>query len=389
MPMNPKRRIVILGATGSIGTNALRVIRAHRDRLELVGIAGRSRVENLAAIAHEFKVRDIAVFDPGTETPVSLASRFPAGSRIHTEMDGMIELATLSNADMVLIAVVGTTALMPCIHAIRCGKSIALASKEILVMAGEFILPLIREHENLLLPTDSEHNAIFQCIRSEPVRNVQKILLTASGGPYLHTPLESLASITPEEAIRHPKWKMGPKISLDSATMANKGLEVIEARWLFDLRPDQIEVVIHPQSIVHSMVQWVDGSILAQMSPPNMSFAIQNCLLYPDRVTGTDRPLDFSAGINLEFSPPDPHRFPCLNLAIEALKAGGTAPAVYNAANEVAVSAFFDYKIAFDRIPAVIAHTLASADRVAPQSIEDIIQSDTAARRISQQFIHT
>lgn len=387
--MNPKRRVVILGATGSIGTNALRVIRAHRDRLELVGIASRSRVDNLAAIAHEFNVRDVAIFDPGQESPDSLKSRFPAGSRIHTGMDGLIEIATMPEADMVLVAVVGTTALIPCIQAIRCGKSIALASKEILVMAGEFILPLVREHKNLLLPTDSEHNAIFQCIRDEPSRHVQKILLTASGGPYLHTPLESLASITPEEAIRHPKWNMGPKISLDSATMANKGLEVIEAKWLFDLRPDQIEVVIHPQSIVHSMVQWVDGSILAQMSPPNMSFAIQNCLLYPDRIAGIDKPLDFSSAINLEFAPPDPLRFPCLNLAIEALKAGGTAPAIFNAANEVAVSAFFDYKIAFDRIPAVIAHTLASADRDAPQSIEDIIRSDLEARRISQQFIHS
>lgn len=387
--MNPKRRVVILGATGSIGTNALRVIRAHRDQLELVGIASRSRIENLAAIAHEFNVRNVAIFDPGRESPASLRSRFPAGSRIRTGMDGLIEVATMPEADMVLVAVVGTTALIPCIHAIRCGKSIALASKEILVMAGEFILPLVRENKNLLLPTDSEHNAIFQCIRDEPARHIQKILLTASGGPYLHTPLESLASITPEEAIRHPKWNMGPKISLDSATMANKGLEIIEARWLFDLRPDQIEVVIHPQSIVHSMVQWVDGSVLAQMSPPNMSFAIQNCLLYPDRIAGIDQPLDFSAGIALDFSAPDPQRFPCLNLAIAALKAGGTAPAVFNAANEVAVSAFFDYKIAFDRIPAVIAHTLASADRDSPESIEDIVQSDLEARRISQQFIHT
>lgn len=383
--MPSKRRIAILGATGSIGQNALRVLRAHPDQLELVAAAGGSRITPLAAIAHEFGLKQVAVFDP-PESGKALREAFPADTEVCTGMQGLIEVATRPDVDMVLIAVVGTTALQPCIEAIRAGKQIALASKEILVMAGEFIMPLVNAHRSVLLPTDSEHNAIFQCLQGEPSTAVEKVLLTASGGRYLDTPLEHLHAITAEEAVQHPNWSMGQKISIDSSTMANKGLEVIEARWLFGLQPEQIEVVIHPQSIVHSMVQYTDGSLIAQLSPPNMSFAIQHCLLYPHRAPGIDPTLDFSQCLNLEFRPPDLERFPCLRLAFEALRLGKTAPAIFNAANEVAVSAFVEKRIRFLDIPRVIEFTLDNQRILKPSSIDALIDADQEARRISHQW---
>ena len=383
--MPSKRRIAILGATGSIGQNALRVIRAHSDRLELVAAAGGSRIAPLAAIAQEFQLRQVGVFEL-IVPPDELQKAFPAQTQVLTGMQGLIEIATHPDVDMVLIAVVGTTALLPCIEAIRAKKDIALASKEILVMAGEFIMPMVREHGVQLLPTDSEHNAIFQCLRDEPLRTVEKVLLTASGGRYLNTPVEQLASIPAEEAVLHPNWSMGQKISIDSSTMANKGLEVIEARWLFALQPEQIEVVIHPQSIVHSMVQFRDGSLIAQLSPPNMSFAIQHCLLYPERARGIDATLDFSQCLTLEFQPPDQDRFPCLRLAFDALRLGHTAPAIFNAANEIAVSAFVEKRIGFLDIPRVIEFTLENLPILKPANIETIIETDREARRISHQW---
>jgi 1-deoxy-D-xylulose-5-phosphate reductoisomerase len=382
----PRRRIALLGATGSIGTNALRVIRAHSDQLQLVAIAGGSRVEPLASIAREFNVRDVALFAPPAAGPASVRTSFTEGTRLRYGMEGLAEVATLEEVDMVLIAVVGTTALHACVEAIRHRKMIALASKEILVMAGEFIMPLVKEYGVDLLPTDSEHNALFQCQKGEPRKVIEKMILTASGGPYLRTPMESLGSITPGEAVCHPNWSMGPKISIDSATMANKGLEVIEARWLFDLRPDQVDVVVHPQSIVHSMVQFIDGSMLAQLSPPNMSFAIQHCLLYPDRAPGIDAALDFSQMLSLEFMPPDLARFPCLSLAYEALRAGGCAPAVFNAANEVAVSAFVENRISFLDIPRLIRFTLETMIASTPSSLDDIIHADAEARRVGSHW---
>ena len=383
--MERKRRIAILGASGSIGQNAIRVIRAHADELELVAIAGGSRVAPLAEIANEFKVKEVAVFDP----PISkdaLNREFSSGTKVSTGMEGLLSIVTRSDVDMVLIAVVGTTALQPCIEAIRSNKQIALASKEILVMAGEFIMPMIRKQQTVLLPTDSEHNAIFQCLNGEASSSVEKIIITASGGRYLDTPLSEFKDISAEEAVKHPNWNMGQKISIDSSTMANKGLEVIEARWLFDLSPEQIEVAIHPQSIIHSMVQYIDGSILAQLSPPNMSFAIQNCLLYPKRKEGIDASLDFTKALSLDFRPPDYARFPCLKLAFDALRVGKTAPAIFNAANEVAVAAFVEKQISYLDIPRLIEFTLDKMNILQPSSIEAIILADQEARRISHQW---
>jgi 1-deoxy-D-xylulose-5-phosphate reductoisomerase len=384
--MTAKRKIAILGASGSIGMNAIRVIRAHRDSLELVAIAGGSRIQPLVDIAREVNVREVAVFDPQSLTPAELKNAFPGETNISTGMEGLIRVATLEEVDMVLIAVVGTTTLRPCIEAIRSQKMIALASKEILVMAGEFIMPILKENKGILLPTDSEHNAIFQCLNGENRREVEKIILTASGGRYLNTPIDELASITPEDAVKHPNWDMGQKISIDSSTMANKGLEVIEAKWLFGVEPEQIEVVIHPQSIIHSMMQFVDGSILAQMSPPNMSFAIQNCLLYPERKKGIDPTLDFHNPFALDFQAPDHKRFPCLQLAFDALHTARTAPAIYNAANEVAVGAFIENRISYLDIPRVIEFTLSRMNILQPSSIEDVIQADKEAREISQNW---
>jgi 1-deoxy-D-xylulose-5-phosphate reductoisomerase len=387
--MKKKKRIAILGSTGSIGQNAVRIIREHSDALELVGIAGGSRVEPLAQIAHEFGVREVALFNPGNATPSAIASAFPDDCKLSYGMEGLTKIASLESVDIVLIAVVGTTALEACVAAIECGKTIALASKEILVMAGEFIMPLVEKHQARLLPTDSEHNAIFQCLEGYEHRHVTKILLTASGGRYLHADTADLAKITPEEAVQHPNWNMGKKISIDSSTMANKGLEVIEARWLFGLEPDQIEVVIHPQSLIHSMVQFVDGSILAQMSPPNMSFAIQHCLFYPDRRSGVDEPMDFSQAFSMDFKPPDFGRFPCLKLAFDALRTGGCAPAVFNAANEVAVAAFIENQISYLDIPRVIEFTLGNMSLTPPASIADIQSTDREARQVATRWYNT
>ncbi|MCG8528730.1 MAG: 1-deoxy-D-xylulose-5-phosphate reductoisomerase [Opitutales bacterium] len=381
--MKPRRRVAIFGATGSIGTNAIRVIRAHSDQLELIAIAGGSRVEPLAEIAREFKLKHVSVFDPGNQTEKELKDQFPGDTSITTGLEGLIHTATLEEVDMVLIAVVGITALQACIEAIKHRKKIALASKEILVMAGEFIMPLVEKYDGLLLPTDSEHNAIFQCLSGNSTKHVRNIILTASGGRYRNTPMEQLAVITPEEAVKHPNWNMGQKISIDSSTMANKGLEVIEAKWLFGMKPAQIEVVIHPQSIIHSMVQYVDGSVVAQMSPPNMSFAIQHCLLYPDRAPGVDPTIDFAKPFSLDFEAPDFTRFPCLRLAFDVLKMGHTAPAIYNAANEIAVQAFIENRISFLDIPKVIEFTLESLSITPPSSIQDIIDADLEARERS------
>lgn len=381
--MSGKRKIAILGASGSIGMNALRVIRKNLDTLEIVAIAGGSRVEPLVEIAQEFSVPEVTVFDSGNQSLNDLHQLFPSGTQVSTGMEGLIRMVTLEQVDMVLIAIVGTTALLPCIEAIQHKKMIALASKEILVMAGEFIMPLLKKHDGVLLPTDSEHNAIFQCLNGEKTNEIHKIIITASGGRYLNTPVEELGEITADEAVKHPNWDMGQKISIDSSTMANKGLEVIEAKWLFGLTPDQIDVTIHPQSIIHSMVQYVDGAILAQMSPPNMSFAIQNCLLYPQRKPGIDPALDFSSAFSLDFQKPDRTRFPCLQLAFDALHVGKTAPAVFNAANEIAVNAFIEKRISYLDIPRLIDFTLNQMNIQQPSSIEDIIATDEEARRIS------
>jgi len=280
-------------------------------------------------------------------------------------------------------AVVGTLGLKPTLAAIEAGKDIALANKEILVLAGKFVMAAAKKHGVAVVPLDSEHNAIFQCLEAGRRVDVAKILLTASGGPFRDYTREQMAGVTPEAALKHPNWAMGPKVTIDSSTMANKGLEVIEARWLFGLRPEQIEVVVHPQSIVHSMVQFVDGSVIAQLCPPSMTFPVQHSLLYPARAEGVCATVDFQQGLRLDFRAPDLARFPCLGLAYAALRAGGAATGTFNAANEVAVAAFLERRLGYLEIPRVIEATLAAMPGREPKNLDEVLAADAEARQVA------
>ena len=381
-----RKRVVLLGATGSIGENTLRVIAAHRDRLELVGIAANSSWSKLAAIARRFDVRHVGVFDDTAFAEARAnASAFPAGTQLVGGLPGLTELARLPTADIVLVAVVGTTGLEPALAAIAAGKDLALASKEILVLAGKFIMASARARGVKLLPVDSEHNAVFQCLQGHPQAGVRRIVLTASGGAFRDWPAERLAHVTPADALKHPNWAMGPKITVDSATLANKGLELIEAQWLFGLTPGQCTAVIHPQSIVHCLVEFTDGAMLAQLCPPSMTFPIQHALLHPERAPGVDSALDFTRLLGLEFRPVDEARCPMLRLAREAMIAGGVAPAIYNAANEIAVAAFLANRIPFLAIPGLVEHTLAQIRNFEPNDLPAVLAIDAEARRVAHQ----
>ncbi|MDR2844551.1 MAG: 1-deoxy-D-xylulose-5-phosphate reductoisomerase, partial [Puniceicoccales bacterium] len=308
------KNIVLLGATGSIGDSTLKVARKHPDRIRIGAVAANSRFEPLAAIAREFSVPHVALFDRAAAAAARASGLFPQGTTIHEGPEGLIALATLESAQMVVMAVVGTLGLHPALAAIRAGKTLALASKEILVLAGKFVMAEAARVGVPILPLDSEHNAIFQCLHDAPHRHVDKLILTASGGRFRDATVEEMRTVTPAQALRHPNWDMGPKVTVDSSSMANKGLELIEARWLFDIPQERIEIVVHPQSLIHSMVQFIDGSILAQLSPPSMTFAIQHSLLYPDRAAGVVPTLDFSQVLRLDIRPPDYAKFPCLGL---------------------------------------------------------------------------
>jgi 1-deoxy-D-xylulose-5-phosphate reductoisomerase len=292
VPASHKKRVVLLGATGSIGESTLRVIAAQSDRLELVGIAAGANHARLAEIARQFGVRHIGLHEPTALAAACSSPAFPAGTRFYGGSDGLSQLATLPEADVVLVAVVGTTALAPTLAAIAAKKTIALASKEILVLAGKFVMAAARASGSRLLPVDSEHNAVFQCLEGHRVADVRRLILTASGGAFRDWPMEKLAHVTPADALKHPNWAMGPKITVDSATLANKGLELIEAQWLFGLRAEQCQAVLHAQSIMHCLVEFTDGSLLAQLCPPSMTFPIQHALLHPERApAGTDAAL--------------------------------------------------------------------------------------------------
>lgn len=384
-----RKRVVLLGATGSIGENTLRVIAAHRDKLELVAIAARGNWEKLAATAHNFGVRHIGLFDDTALAAARASGAFPAGARLVGGLAGLVELAQLPEADIVLVAVVGTTGLEPALAAIAAGKHLALASKEILVLAGKFVMAAAKKHGVKLLPVDSEHNAVFQCLEGHPQAGVRRIVLTASGGAFRDWPVGRLAQATPADALKHPNWAMGPKITVDSATLANKGLELIEAQCLFGLRPEQCTAVLHPQSIVHCLVEFNDGAMLAQLSPPSMTFPIQHALLHPTRAPGVDSTLDFTKLLGLEFRPVDEARFPMLRLAREAMRAGGAAPAIYNAANEVAVAAFLEGRIPFLAIPQVVEHTLGAITNAEPTDLAAVLSLDAEARRAAmRQLAH-
>ncbi len=385
--MASRKRIVLLGATGSIGESALRVIAAHSDALQLVGIGARANTAKLAAIAHRFGVPHVALGDAAAAAAAQRDLPFPAGTSLHAGLDGLTTLATLPEADLVLVAIVGTTALEPTLAAIAAGKDIALASKEILVLAGKFVMAAAAAHGVRLLPVDSEHNALFQCLAGAPTRTVRRMIVTASGGAFRDRPPAELAHVTPADALRHPNWSMGPKITVDSATLANKGLEMIEAQWLFGLRAEQIEAVIHPQSIVHGLVEFTDGSILAQLTPPSMTFAIQHTLLFPGRPPGVEPTLDFTKLLALDFRPVDDARYPCLRHARAAMRAGGTAPAVFNAANEVAVAAFLDHRLPFLGIHRIVGETLSRIPHVEPATLDEVLEADRRARATAEQLL--
>ena len=388
-----RKRVVILGATGSIGESALTVARDIPERMEIVGLAAKSNAQKLATAANEVRAESVCLVDE-TQLDV-LRNALDYEPRILSGEAGLVEIACLTNVDMVLVAIVGTGGLRPALAAIKAGKDLAVASKEILVMAGEIVMRESRDNSVQVLPVDSEHNAIFQCLEPARLRSardggvasptdVRRIILTASGGPFRETPRARFDSITPEQALKHPTWNMGPKITIDSATLFNKGLEMIEAHWLFGVGMDRVEVVIHPQSIVHSMVEFTDGSTLAQLSYSNMCFPIQYAVTWPDRVPNSLPPLDFSKLSKLEFSTPRYDDFPALNLARRAGEIGGTLPAVMNAANEIAVSAFLDRKVRFPEIWGIVEQVMNQHTPVAHPDLDAILGADQWARAQAQ-----
>jgi 1-deoxy-D-xylulose-5-phosphate reductoisomerase len=325
----------------------------------------------------------VAVFEDVAFAAAKAGGAFPPGTKLHGGLGGLIALAGLPGADLVLVAVVGTTGLEPALAALAAGKDLALASKEILVLAGKFIMAAARKHRAKLLPVDSEHSAVFQCLEGHPQAGVRRVVLTASGGAFRDWPAERLAHVTPADALKHPNWAMGPKITVDCATLANKGLELIEAQWLFGLRAEQCTAVIHPQSIVHCLVEFTDGAMLAQLSPPSMTFPIQYALLHPARAPGVESALDFTQLLGFEFRPVDELRFPCFRLARQVMAAGGIAPAVFNAANEVAVGAFLAGQIPFLAIPRVIDQTLQTVENFEPATLAAVLDADARIRRIA------
>ena len=387
--MEDRKRIVLLGATGSVGTSALKVIRRHPDKLELVGIAAKKDSERLAEIAREFSVKEACLFDAKAYSQARESGLFSGDTNLSSGMDGLNRLASLASCDTVLVAVVGTQGLLPSLTAIEAGKTLAIASKEILVLAGKFIMEAAKRQNALILPVDSEHNALFQCLQGVPRDQASRVILTASGGSFRDTPIEQLGSVTLEKALQHPNWDMGPKVTIDSATMANKGLEMIEAGWLFDMSPEQVDVVIHTQSVVHSLVECVDGSVIAQLSPPDMTFAIQHTLLYPDRAKPVSNTLDFRQAFQLDFRPPNIDRYPCLKLARECMRADGIAPGIFNAANEIAVDAFIQDRIKFLEISKIVEKTLEFIENKEPNSIEEVLEYDEEARSVANRLVNT
>jgi 1-deoxy-D-xylulose-5-phosphate reductoisomerase len=383
-PFGARRRVVLLGATGSIGQSALRVIASQKNRLKLIGIAARSDWRKLAEIAREFSVRDAAIDDPAAYAEAKMSGAFPMGTRLLQGQAGLVELAALPEANVVLVAVVGTAGLEPAMAAIAAKKHVALASKEILVLAGKFVMEAARRAGTRILPVDSEHNAVFQCVEGHASAGVRRIVLTASGGAFRDWPVEKLQHASPSDALKHPNWSMGPKVTVDSATLANKGLELMEAQWLFGLRAEQCTAVMHPQSLVHCLVEFNDGAMLAQLSPSSMTFPIQHALLYPDRVEGVEPPIDLTQLLRLDFKPVDEDRYPMFRLARQALKAGGVAPAVFNASNEVAVEAFLNGRIPFLAIPRIVAQALDRTANFEPSDIAGVLGADSEARRGSQ-----
>lgn len=380
--MKKTKNLVLLGATGSIGESTLRVIRKHSDKIKLIGISANQNVQKLLKIAKEFKVPHASLVQAPKEN-----FSVPVGTELETGEKSLENLACMQNADIVVVAVVGSSGLLPTLAAVNSGKDVVLANKESLVVGGNLITIAAKKNQSRIIPADSEHNAIFQCLQGQPERSIESVILTASGGPFRNLPMDELLNVTVEQALKHPNWSMGKKITVDSATMANKGLELIEAKWLFDLSPNQLEVVIHPPSIIHGIVRFLDGCCLAQMTPPSMTFAMQNAILYPDRVESVEPSLDFSQPLDLSFSPPSLERYPCLKIAKDVLKQGGTAPLIFNASNEVAVDAFLRNRIGFLDISRIIEETLNDSDYNSSDSVSELLSLDLESRLLSENHI--
>ena len=375
--------VSILGSTGSIGTNTLRVIDRFPERFRVIGLGAGRGVDALSAQIRKYRPKIVSV--SGSHRAETLRRNFPELD-VRTGVDGLVHVATHPEADFVVSATVGAVGLVPTLRAIEAGKSVGLANKEALIMAGELMTKAVAAAGATLLPVDSEHNAIHQCLdgRDQPVK---RIWLTASGGPFRTASLSEMREATPERALKHPTWKMGPKISIDSATMMNKGLEIIEAYWLFDVTPEQVRVVVHPQSVIHSMVELEDGSLIAQLGVTDMRLPIQYALTYPKRLDTGLPPLDLETPLRLDLEPPDLERFVCIRLAYEALSQGGTAPAVLNAANEVAVAAFLDERIGFLSIGETLQATLTRHDPKRASDLETVLEADRWARECAEGLI--
>ena len=382
-----KKRIALLGSTGSIGTQALEVVTAHADDFSVSVLTAQSNADLLIEQAAEFRPQVVVIGDEKLHLKVNSALS-PLGIKVYAGEEALASVVESDEVDMVLTALVGYSGLRPTMRAIEAGKDIALANKETLVVAGELITDLARKNKVAILPVDSEHSAIFQCLVGEEQNPVEKIILTASGGPFRGKNRAFLVNVTKAQALKHPNWTMGAKITIDSATLMNKGLEVIEAKWLFDLTPEQIDVVVHPQSIIHSMVQFQDGSIKAQMGLPDMRLPIQYALGYPQRLRANFPRFDFTQYPSLTFEKPDTDTFRNLSLAFVALAKGGNLPCVINAANEVAVAAFLNDEIGFLEIAEVIENCAAKIAFVKNPDYADYVASDTEARRVAAELAH-
>jgi 1-deoxy-D-xylulose-5-phosphate reductoisomerase len=378
------KTLSILGSTGSIGKSTLEVISGHRDRFKVAALAVRNNVGLLEEQIREFKPEVAAVYD---EAAAASMRKKNLPVEILTGEQGMIEAATLSGVDTVVSAIVGSPGLVPTYEAIKAGKNIALATKEALVMAGNIIMSEAAERGVSILPVDSEHSAVFQCLDGSDMKDVEKIVLTASGGPFIRKSVEELVNVTPAEALNHPNWDMGKKISIDSATLMNKGLEVIEAYWLFNVPVEKIGVILHPQSIIHSMVKFIDGSVISQMSVPDMKGPISYALSYPERLGNILPSLNLAEVGELTFEEPDVHKYPSLTLTYDALQAGGTMPCVLNAANEIAVEAFLNERIAFMDISRVVARTMEVHKVLKGETIEEVVGVSEWAKQKAEEAV--
>ncbi len=382
-----RKRVVLLGSTGSIGLSTLRVLRLHPDKYEIVGLGAGRNIHLLAQQIQEWGPKKVAVQDKITADLLSATLPKDVAVQILHSTGGYVELATMPSVDTVVSALSGAVGLVPTFEAIRAKKEVALANKETMVMAGQLIMAESSLRGTTVLPIDSEHSAILQCLRGHSSEDVKRVILTASGGPFLGCRPEALAKVTAQDALKHPNWQMGPKVTIDSATLMNKGLEAIEAKWFFDLPMDKIAILIHPQSIVHSMVEYKDGSVIAQLGMPDMTIPISYALAYP-RHLETDAPaLNLSELGTLAFEPVDTEKFPCLSLALEAAQVGGTMTAVLNAANEVAVQAFLDEKIRFTDIAVLIRKTMALHKPEPVKSLGTVLKADAWAREKAQEFL--